>query len=222
MSLGRFADAEAEFRRRPWRQLTPEQKLSWDWRVRIFSGKCACLVIVEDLIKSLTTPATTFVLYARLLAGAGDERRAASMYRRGIDLDPDVADAELAERLGVLPADATEFDDADVSTDGRQRAARKDRRGSRSGRRAVARSTLPTWGDGVGQRNSYRSSVGCALDLYEAYGKSAGGCCLYGLRAAGKPSGPRHRGKFARNFWRSELTTSSMWIGNGKAACTTC
>src|SRR5687768_7625719 len=79
------------------------------------------LVLVEDLIKNPHTPASAYLLYARLLFNEGNAERAVRQYREAIALDPAVADVELAERLGVGADSAT----ADV-VEGRVRAAWED------------------------------------------------------------------------------------------------
>jgi tetratricopeptide (TPR) repeat protein len=61
------------------------------------------LVIVEELLKLSDPPAKVYVLHARLLLRAGDGERAVRQYKRGVELDPAVADAELASRFGVYP-----------------------------------------------------------------------------------------------------------------------
>ncbi len=223
MSLGRFADAEAEFRQAL--ALSPEgNELKLGLAGAYFQqGKNShALVIVEDLIKSPTAPAATFVLYARLLAGAGDEQRAASMYRRAVDLDPDVADAELAERLGVLPADAPEFDDADVVTEGRQRAAWE---GPGAGAEAVVERPKINFAD-VGGMESVKEEIRLKIiyplthaDLYKAYGKSAGGgVLLYGPPGCGKTHLARATaGEIRAMFLAIGINdVLDMWIGNSE------
>src|SRR5687767_3112881 len=81
------------------------------------------LVIAEDLVKNPGAPAAAFVLHARLLAGIGEVQQAIAEYRRGIELDAGVVDAEFAARLGI---DAVEEDsDAEV-VEGRVRAGWSD------------------------------------------------------------------------------------------------
>jgi transitional endoplasmic reticulum ATPase len=67
------------------------------------------LVIVEDLIRTGEQTGAAHLLHARILLSKGDGAGAVREYRRAIDEDPDVADPELAERLGIDPEE-----DADV------------------------------------------------------------------------------------------------------------
>src|SRR5436190_1186997 len=77
------------------------------------------LVIAEDLVKNPGASAAAFVLHARLLSGIGEVQQAISEYRRGVELDPNVADAEFAARLGI---DAREEDSEAEVVEGKVRA----------------------------------------------------------------------------------------------------
>src|SRR5262245_45162710 len=59
------------------------------------------LVLVEDLVKNPNAPARAFLLHAKLLAGIGDIEKAVAEYRRAVELDRAVADADFAARLGI-------------------------------------------------------------------------------------------------------------------------
>ena len=121
--LGRYGEAEAEYRHAL--NLAPADR---ELRVGLAGayyqqGKNShALVIVEELIKAPDAPAATFVLYARLLLAAGDERQAASMYRRALGINAAAADAELAERLGIeVESESSRFEDQLVDEQGRLR-----------------------------------------------------------------------------------------------------
>jgi hypothetical protein len=76
------------------------------------------------------TPPLALVLYARLLASAGEVDEAVRQYRRGVKADPGVADREFAERLGIRSADEfeAEFDpETSEVIDGRVRSAWSER-----------------------------------------------------------------------------------------------
>jgi transitional endoplasmic reticulum ATPase len=151
------------------------------------------LVIVEDLVKKGTAAAAAFVLYARLLLEQRDLLTAASMYRRGVDLDPSVADLELAARFSSLPTPtvgATDEDDDDDADDGRLRAA-----WDAPGEDVEIRIERPaTRFDDVGGMEQVKDEIRLKIihplthaDLYKAYGKSAGGGILmYGPPGCGK------------------------------------
>src|SRR5688572_28074131 len=78
------------------------------------------LALIEDIVKEPQAPPRAFILYARLLLGVGEAQQAVYQYRRGIEADPSVADAALAERLGI---DADEDDERSEVVDGRVRAS---------------------------------------------------------------------------------------------------
>jgi transitional endoplasmic reticulum ATPase len=92
--------------------------------------RALAVVILEALSKHPTTPPLAFVLYARLLASAGEVDEAVRQYRRGVKADPGVADREFAERLGIRSADEfeAEFDpETSEVIDGRVRSAWSER-----------------------------------------------------------------------------------------------
>src|SRR6185369_10715503 len=78
----------------------------------------AAMVIVEDLVKQRDVPAAASMLYARLLLRAGDVERAVRQYKKAVEVDPSVADIELASRLGI---GAGETDAASDVVDGKVR-----------------------------------------------------------------------------------------------------
>src|SRR5438552_866377 len=104
MSLARYAEAEQEYRQAL--TLAPESEALKLGLARAFlqQGKnTPALVVVEDLLRRPQPPAAAYVLHARLLLRAGEPGFAARQYRQGIDLDPAVADPDLAGQLGVGP-----------------------------------------------------------------------------------------------------------------------
>ena len=102
MTLGRADEAEKEYR---------TALSQWPDNVKLKSGlahaffqqgkKSEAMVVCEELVKGSDTPAKTRVLYARLLAAAGDVDRAVRQYKKAIEEDPSVADLEFAGRLGI-------------------------------------------------------------------------------------------------------------------------
>lgn len=102
LAHGLGAEAEKEFRE--GLGLAPNSTALKLGLARAFyqQGKTShALVIVEDLVKHSGAPARAFLLHARLLAGVGEIEKAISEYRRAIAIDPAVADAEFAGRLGI-------------------------------------------------------------------------------------------------------------------------
>src|SRR5713226_792427 len=96
LALNRHDEAEKEFRHAL--TLAPaDGRLKLGLAQAFYQqGKASqALVVVEDLVKQRDTPPRAYLLYARLLLGAGDVQRAASQYREALDLDPSLADADL-------------------------------------------------------------------------------------------------------------------------------
>lgn len=223
LGLGRYGDAETEFRQAL--AMAPdnlELKLGLANAYSQQGKNSHALVIVEDLIKLPKAPAATFVLYARLLAAAGDERRAASMYRRAIDQDPDVADDELAERLGVVEDTGPPSFDSDVDEEGRQRASFDGPAGE-----IKAHLERPKIGFAdVGGMESVKEEIRLKIiyplthaELYKAYGKSiGGGILLYGPPGCGKTHLARATaGEIKAKFLAIGINdVLDMWMGNSE------
>ena len=224
MTLGRYADAEGEYRH----ALTQspdhlEVKLGLAHAYNQQGKNSHALVIVEDLIKAPDAPAATFVLYARLLSAAGDGRRAASMYRRGIELDPGVADQELAERLGVEDPEKSRHEEPDdVDDEGRQRSAWQ-----APGAGAEVELERPKIGfSDVGGMEGVKEEIRLKIiyplthaDLYKAYGKAiGGGILLYGPPGCGKTHLARATaGEIHAKFLAIGINdVLDMWIGNSE------
>ncbi|MCE9534677.1 MAG: AAA family ATPase [Planctomycetes bacterium] len=143
------------------------------------------LVILEDLLKKLDTPAKAYVLHAKLLFRAGDVERAVRQYKTGIDLDAGVADLEFAGRLGI-GADPVE---SEVS-DGRVHVGFES--GNEMPSVEIERPTV-SFKD-VGGMEAVKDEIRIKIihplthaDLYKAYGKSiGGGILMYGPPGCGK------------------------------------
>jgi ATP-dependent 26S proteasome regulatory subunit len=148
------------------------------------------VVVIEDLLKRQDAPAASLVLHARLLLQDGEARRAKHQYRAALDADPALADADLAQQLG-LSLDA-----------GHRRAASG--LTARTVKRepppdAAARRLLPVkrpgqnFADVVGLE-AVKDELRLRLlepckhrDLYAAYGKvDNGGILLFGPPGCGK------------------------------------
>ncbi len=223
LGIGRYADAEAEYRQAL--AMAPdhlELKLGLANAYAQQGKNSHALVIVEDLIKLPKAPADTFVLYARLLSAAGDERRAASMYRRAIDLDPDVADEELAERLGVEDPSQTPTFESDVDAEGRQRAAWEGPADDVTAKLERPKIGFSDVGGMEGVKEEIRLKIIYPLthaDLYKAYGKAiGGGILLYGPPGCGKTHLARATaGEIKAKFLAIGINdVLDMWIGNSE------
>lgn len=222
VSLGRFADAEIEYR-----QALAGAGDNVDLKLGLAScyyqqGKNShALVIVEDMIRFPEAPGSAFVLYARLLAAAGDEQRAASMYRRGVEADSAAADAELANRLGIEEPEPPPFD-SDIDEEGRMRAAWDQPAGFAE---AEIEKPLITFAE-VGGMETVKEEIRLKIiyplthaDLYKAYGKQiGGGILLYGPPGCGKTHLARATaGEIKAKFISIGISdVLDMWIGNSE------
>ena len=179
----------------------------------------AALVIVEDLIAKSAEPAPAYVLHARLLLASGDGGRAARQYRKAIDLDPDLADASLAEELGLTGGPGPESD----VVGGRQRA-RADDRDEVAPKLELQRPAL-TFAD-VGGMEALKEQIRLKIiypltrpEIYAAYGmKVGGGMLLYGPPGCGKTILARATaGEIDASFLSVGINdVLDMWIGNSE------
>src|SRR5438128_9810670 len=100
LSQARYQEAEREYRQAL--ALAPDNlalKLGLTQAFLQQGKNSPALVLVEDLLKQPNTPARAYVLHAHLLLRTGDVERAVRQYREALDLDPTVADPDLAQRL---------------------------------------------------------------------------------------------------------------------------
>jgi transitional endoplasmic reticulum ATPase len=143
------------------------------------------LVIVEDLLKNANTPPRAYALHARLMLRAGQVERAVRAYKKAIDLDPAVADAALAEELGIGADDA----DGEV-VDGRVRLAEGPAQGSAAWETERPRIAFADVGGMDSVKDEIRMKIIHPLqhpEIYKAYGKTiGGGILMYGPPGCGK------------------------------------
>lgn len=220
--LGRYDDAEAEYKR-ALASAPNDQGCKLGLANTYFQqGKNShALVIVEDVVKDGDASAGAFLLYARLLAAAGDDRRAASMYRRAVEVDPKLADRELADRLGIDDASAS-FEESDVDELGRQRAAWEP---PTAGPDVTIERPKVGFAE-VGGMESVKEQIRLKIihplrhpELYRAYGKAVGGgILLYGPPGCGKTHLARATaGEISATFLAIGINdVLDMWIGNSE------
>jgi len=163
---------------------------------RRLGNSSAAIVIVEDLIKRPSCAPELFIQYARLLLLKGETAEAANAYQRGLALQDDLGDPDLAAALGVRKAEAAEpegirFDDADVDEEGRMRLIAGDFE-----EEGIAQEMeKPDMSfDDVGGMDDLKKQIRMKLieplknpEIYRAYGKPVGGSLLmYGPPGCGK------------------------------------
>jgi AAA+ superfamily predicted ATPase len=188
LSQGRAAEAEKEYRHAL--TLAPDdQRLKLGLAQAFFAQEknSQALVVIESLLKQPNSPARAYLLYARLLLQSGDAQRAVGLYREALDLDPSLADAELADRLGLA-------DDTSTSpvVEGRVRQSRQGPGRESDDGGPVERPTV-TFAD-VGGMEALKDEIRFKIihplahpELYAAYGKGVGGgILLYGPPGCGK------------------------------------
>ena len=174
------------------------------------------LVIVESLIQQNDTPAAAYVLHARLLLRAGDPERAVREYRKAIDLDPSVADAELAGRLGIRASDASEV------SEGRVRAAATEQAPTPDLAVEQPKISFKDVGGMEALKEEVRMKIIHPLnhpEFYKAYGKAiGGGILMYGPPGCGKTHLARATaGEIKAGFIAVGIhDVLDMWIGQSE------
>ncbi len=217
-SLARYSEAEQELRQ----ALTqaPEDAGLKVELARVFyqqSKNSQALVIIEALLKGPDTPPRAYLLHAQLLLRAGEVERAVRQYREALELDPTLADAELADRLGIGPGQ----DQGEV-VEGKVRAAWEEPAGEPD--TSVERPTV-RFQDAGGMeavKDEIRMKIIHPLahpELYRAYGKTVGGGILmYGPPGCGKTFLARATaGEVHAGFLSVGINdVLEMWIGQSE------
>jgi AAA+ superfamily predicted ATPase len=218
MNLGRYSEAEQEFRQAL--ALAPadaELKVALARAFYHQDKNGQALVVVEDLLKQPDTPASAYALHARLLLRAGDVERAVRQYREALVLDPAAADPDLSERLGVTPEGG-----AGEVSEGRVRSAGESAPGGPDASVERPKVTFQDVGGMEALKDEIRMKIIHPLhhpDLYKAYGKSAGGgILLYGPPGCGKTHLARATaGEVKAGFLAVGINdVLEMWIGQSE------
>jgi SpoVK/Ycf46/Vps4 family AAA+-type ATPase len=219
LASGRGEEAEREFRQAltRWSE-DPALKLGLARAFEQQGKDSHAQVVLEPLCATPEAPPQALVLYARLLARAGDSARAARTYRRAIAADPRVADETLASELGVV--DRSGDDDAE-EIDGRLRQ----REGGGGAAQAEVERPRIGFAD-VGGMDAVKEEVRLKIiyplqhaDLYRSYGKAiGGGILLYGPPGCGKTYLARATaGEIKASFISIGINdVLDMWIGQSE------
>jgi ATP-dependent 26S proteasome regulatory subunit len=177
----------------------------------------AALVVLEELAKRSDAPGAAHVLFARLLLRRGEVSQAVAQYKLGIEHEPQAADADLAEQLGI---------DADPETsdvvEGRLRVGMGDE--TLAVERHFERPTV-TFAD-VGGMETLKEEIRLKIiyplehrELYAAYGKSiGGGILMYGPPGCGKTHLARATaGEIKAGFIAAGINDIlEMWMGSSE------
>jgi transitional endoplasmic reticulum ATPase len=225
LKLGRFDESEAAYREAL--SVAPhhvELKLGLAGAYYQQEKNSAALVIVEDLIEARDPPAAAYVLHAKLLLRAGEPQRAAHQYREALDLDPSVADAELAHELGVRPRAGADLpDDEEVDEEGRVRLpAGELPPGTEEYDIERPSTNFQNVGGMDGVKDEIRMKIILPMahpEMFEAYGKKAGGGILmYGPPGCGKTFLARATaGEVKSSFMSVGISdVLDMWIGSSE------
>jgi SpoVK/Ycf46/Vps4 family AAA+-type ATPase len=215
LGSGKAADAEKEFRE--GLSLAPNSSPLKLGLARAFLAQNKtnhALALIEDIVKQPQAPARAFILHARLLLGIGEVQQAVYEYRRGIETDPNVADAALAERLGIN-ADPEE----DEVFEGKVRSMWEEPEATP----CIELEKPDVSFEDVGGMEKLKEEIQLKIilplqhpELYEAYGKKpGGGILMYGPPGCGKTHLARATaGEISASFIAVGINdVLDMWIG---------
>lgn len=213
LSHGLPGEAEAEFREALARQ--PDNSALKLGLARAFQDQkkaTAALTLLEDLVKAKSAPGEAFVMCAKLLSSRGEVPEAIAKYRLGVERDPDAADKDFEEQLGI----GGEYVESEVS-EGKLRAGFEEDA-------AIPELERPklTFAD-VGGMDALKEEIRIKIvhplnhpELFKAYGKKiGGGILMYGPPGCGKTHLARATaGEIKANFMAVGIAdVLDMWIG---------
>ncbi|HET7772050.1 MAG TPA: AAA family ATPase [Chloroflexota bacterium] len=191
-------------------------------------GKYAeALVVLEDAAKSADMTPRGLLLHARLLHRMGELPRAAMQYRRAIELEPDLADPDLAAQLNVGSRAARTPESTGPANRDSERSEPQRLRWNDVVEPLDTHVERPaqTFAD-VGGLDALKEDIRLKIihplthpDLYRAYGKPVGGGILmYGPPGCGKTHLARATaGEIRAGFLSVGLNdVLDMWIGQSE------
>ena len=215
LTQGRAPEAEKEFREALG--MAPNSAALKLGLARAFLAQkknSHALALIEDIVKQPQAPPRAFILHARLLLDLGEAQQAVYQYRHGIEADPSVADAALAERLGIGNEEESEV------VEGRVRATWEGE--DDSGPSVDIEKPKLKFKD-VGGMDKLKEEIQLKIilplsnpDLYKAYGKkTGGGILMYGPPGCGKTYLARATaGEINASFIAVGINeVLDMWIG---------
>ncbi|QJW94773.1 AAA family ATPase [Frigoriglobus tundricola] len=217
-NLGRFAEAEAEYRAVLARDA--QEPAARFGLARLYfqqSQTSQAWVVLESLVRDPQAPGEAHVLLAKLLLREGEVERAVARYKLGVETDPAAADPDLATQLGIDQApDESEVSDGRIAVGGPEGAP------DLSGRLEKPRVRF----DDVGGMDAIKDEIRLKIihplkhpELYQAYGKAVGGGILmYGPPGCGKTHLARATaGEVSASFIAVGIEdVLDMWLGSSE------
>ena len=176
------------------------------------------LALLETFTKTTGAPAKAFLLHAKLLFKTGEVEQAVIQYRRAVERDLSVTDAEFAAKLGI------DADDCENEVlEGKVRAVNLDEEGVPAPKE-LEKPKIKF--QDVGGMDSVKDEIRMKIihpmthsELYKAYGKSiGGGILMYGPPGCGKTYLARATaGEINANFLAIGINDIlDMWIGSSE------
>lgn len=225
LSLGRIQEAVAELRHAlslDGRDVPTKLALAEAYQS---SGNLsAAFVIVEELTQSPATPAAAHLLHSRLLLASDHADRAARAYRKAMEADASLADAELAAALGLDPQTGADLGAAEIIEDDEHGRIRVGPETGSGGDFQIERPRITF--DDVGGMEQLKDEIGMKIiqpmqhpELYKLYGKAiGGGILMYGPPGCGKTYMARATaGQINAGFLAIGIhDVLDMWLGNSE------
>ncbi len=218
--LGRYGEAIGHYK-----ELARQEPSSGQWTVRLAdcylqngqTGEAA--VIIEGVVRGKNAPAEAHLLAARIALAEGETSSAVYHYKTAIDLNPDLEDAQLTERLGI----GARFEESDSEViDGRIRLGAGDMGDEPPVSVERPRIKFADVGGMEDLKEEIRLKILYPLqnpEIYKAYGKTiGGGIMMYGPPGCGKTHLARATaGEIGAGFISVGINdVLDMWMGNSE------
>ncbi|MBV8967439.1 MAG: AAA family ATPase [Verrucomicrobia bacterium] len=169
-----------------------EAKLGLARFAQLSGNVSEAIVRTDALTEESPTFAAAWIFRARLALGEKDHAEAAGFYRRALELDPNIRDAELEHQLGIQPTEPTRELLPSVTQDESWAEPSEFAETDSDGLGEVERPEVSF--DDVGGMESVKEEIRMKIiyplknrELFRAYGKRlGGGVLLYGPPGCGK------------------------------------